>query len=106
MVAVCAIMFTCVDFTPSILEMVTLTTIAVSPQTHPGVLSTTVLSAARDCAEPPKRKPAMTMTINVATARRLFMIILPLAISIIIIGNSGKSRCFHRSSPLPLLSAL
>jgi hypothetical protein len=35
------------DFTPSILCAVILTCVAVSPQTHPGILNFTVFSAAR-----------------------------------------------------------
>jgi hypothetical protein len=50
--------FASTDFTPSILEMVELTTVELSLQTQLGTLSTTVLSAAKAGVLSPKETPA------------------------------------------------
>jgi len=86
--------------------MVVLTTIAVSPQTQPGVFNSTVLIAAIDGVWSPKRTTAKVAATTSANTPRLDMkfpsscLIYTIAITITLTTNSEKSSLFlcQRSS--------
>ena len=72
MVAVWLTALASTDFTPSILDTVILTVVAVSPQTHPGTLITIILSAANTLWLTPNNK-VKTAANAIAIMTLLFM---------------------------------